>query len=174
VERAARLARQAGLPVTVDVDTIYHGFDRVLPLVDYLIASSDFPPQWTGESDPFKALESMQKEYGMRVAAMTLGAHGALALERGRFTYSPAWVVDCVDTTGAGDVFHGAFCYAVLEDMSLHEALDFSNAMAALNCTALGARGGIAGVQEARSLMARAERRRNRDFETGVTDRTAG
>ena len=90
----------------------------------------------------------------MRVAAMTLGAHGALALEDGQFVYSPAFVVNCVDTTGAGDVFHGAFCYAVLQGMPMRDALDFSNAMAALNCTALGARGGIRGLDEVRALMA--------------------
>ena len=73
-------------------------------------------------------------------------------------------MVNCVDTTGAGDVFHGAFCYAVLEGMPMRDTLEFSNAMAALNCTRLGARGGIATVSEARALMERAERRSNRDF----------
>ena len=169
VEHAARIARTAGMPVTVDVDTIYHGFDRVLPHVDYLVASSEFPIQWTNESDPFKALELIQKEYGMRVAAMTLGAHGALALAEGRFIYSPAFVVNCVDTTGAGDVFHGAFCYAVLEGMPMRDALEFSNAMAALNCMALGARGGIRGIDEVRALMQRAERRSHPEFETRST-----
>ncbi|PYT25509.1 MAG: ribokinase [Acidobacteria bacterium] len=169
VEHAARIARKAGMPVTVDVDTIYHGFDRVLPHVDYLVASSEFPIQWTNESDPFKALKLIQKEYCMRVAAMTLGAHGALALAEGRFIYSPAFVVNCVDTTGAGDVFHGAFCYAVLEGMPMRNALEFSNAMAALNCMALGARGGIRGIEEVRALMLRAERRSHPEFETRTT-----
>jgi sulfofructose kinase len=165
VERAASLARANSIPVTVDVDSIYHGFERVLPLVDYLIASSEFPTQWTNERDPFKALELMQNEYGIRVAAMTLGAHGALARFEGRFVYSPAFVVNCVDTTGAGDVFHGAFCYSVLQGMSLRDSLDFSNAMAALNCTAIGARGGIRGTAEARELILRSERRAHKDFE---------
>jgi len=164
VARAAEIARRHGIPVTVDVDTIYHGFDRVLPNVDYLIASSEFPTAWTGETDPFQALETIQNEYGMRVAGMTLGAHGALALENGKFHYAPAFVVNCLDTTGAGDVFHGAFCYAVLQGMPMREALDFSNAMAALNCTALGARGGIRGLDEVRALMARAERRSHPEF----------
>src|SRR3954470_18721019 len=84
VERAAQIARAHGIPVTVDVDTIYHGFDQVLPHIDYLIGSSEFPVQWTNERDPFKALELIQEEYGMRVAAMTLGAHGALARAGGR------------------------------------------------------------------------------------------
>ena len=166
VERAAAIARSLGIPVTVDVDAIYHGFDRVLAHADYLVASSEFPPAWTGQNDPFKALELMQREYGMKVAAMTLGAHGALARENGEFFYSPAFVVNCVDTTGAGDVFHGAFCYAVLQEMPMRDALEFSNAMAALNCTALGARGGIRGLEEIRGLMARAERRVHPEFAT--------
>lgn len=165
VERAASLARKRGIPVTVDVDTIYHGFERVLRHVDYLVASSEFPVQWTNERDPFKALELIQNEYGMRVAAMTLGAHGALARCGERFYYSPAFVVNCVDTTGAGDVFHGGFCYSVLKGLPLQDALDFSNAMAALNCTALGARGGIRGAGEARALMQRAERRAHPEFQ---------
>ena len=124
----------------------------------------EFPAAWTGETDPFRALETIQKEYGMRVAAMTLGAHGALAREDGKFYYAPAFVVNCVDTTGAGDVFHGAFCYAVLQGMPMREALEFSNAMAALNCTALGARGGIRGLEDVRALMGRAERRSHPDY----------
>jgi sulfofructose kinase len=69
-----------------------------------------------------------------------------------------------VDTTGAGDIFHGAFCYAILEGMPMSETLEFANAMAALNCTKLGARGGISTVEEARALIERGERRANRDF----------
>ncbi|MGO4881580.1 MAG: carbohydrate kinase family protein [Bryobacteraceae bacterium] len=168
VAHAAHIAHSAGIPVTVDVDTIYHGFDQVLPHVDYLIASSEFPTQWTNERDPLRALELIQREYGMRVAAMTLGAHGALALERGRFLYSPAFVVNCVDTTGAGDVFHGAFCYSVLHGMGLADSLEFSNAMAALNCTAMGARGGIRGVEEIRAFMAGAPRREHPDMRTRI------
>ncbi len=164
VERAAQIARKNGIPVTVDVDTVYHGFDRVLPFVDYLVTSSEFPVRWTNVNDPFKALETIQDEYGMRVAAMTLGAHGCLARFEGKFHYSPAYVVNCVDTTGAGDVFHGAFCYSVVKGYSMQETLDFSNAAAALNCTALGARGGISRHEDAAALMKRAERRANRDF----------
>lgn len=165
VEKAARIAHEHNIPVTVDVDTIYHGFDRVLPHVSHLVASSEFPIQWTNERDPFRALTVIQEEYGMRVAAMTLGAHGSLARFENRFYYSPAFVVNCVDTTGAGDTFHGAFCYAVLQEWPLQHALDFANAMAALNCTALGARGGIRPEADARALMARGERRSQREYE---------
>jgi sulfofructose kinase len=159
VERAARIARENGIRVTADVDTIYPGFERVLPVVDYLIASSEFPERWTRIEDPFEALAAIQEQYGMCVAAMTMGAHGALARAKGRYFYSPGFAVNCVDTTGAGDVFHGAFCYSVLQKMPLAEALDFSNAMAALNCTGMGARGHLVPSGEVRRLMARGERR---------------
>ena len=159
VARAASLAHAHGIPVTVDVDTIYPGFENVLPNVDYLIASSEFPGRWTRIEDPFHALERLQNDYGMKVAAMTLGAHGALARVNGEFVYAPAFVINCIDTTGAGDVFHGAFCYAVLQDMPIDQALDFSNAMAALNCLGLGARGHIGGLEEVQRLMSHADRR---------------
>jgi sugar/nucleoside kinase (ribokinase family) len=164
VARAARIARDHGIPVSVDVDNIYPGFDRVLSCVDYVIGSTEFPARWTGELDPFLALERIQNEYGMRVAAMTLGPYGGLSREGGQFVYSPGFVVNCVDTTGAGDVFHGAFCYSVLKGASVRDALEFSNAMAALNCTRLGARGGIATADEARDLIDRGERRSHPDF----------
>ncbi len=165
VSRAAEIARRHQIAVTVDVDTIYPGFDRVLPNVDYLLASSEFPSRWTHEPDPFRALAMIQDEYGMRVAAMTLGAHGSLARVEGLFLYSPGFVVDSVDTTGAGDVFHGAFCYAVIESMPVREALEFSNAMAALNCTALGARGHIGSRSEVEDLTRSGRRRSNPEFQ---------
>ncbi|MBI4891668.1 MAG: ribokinase [Acidobacteria bacterium] len=164
VAHAARIAREHGIPVTVDVDTIYKGFENVLPNVDYLITSSEFPERWTGEADPVKALSLLQDTYGIKVAAMTLGAHGALARVDGKFVYSPAFVVNCLDTTGAGDVFHGAFCYSVVKGFPIGEALEFSNAMAALNCTAMGARGRIATTEEARALISRGERRVKQEF----------
>ncbi len=172
VARAAEIARRHRIPVTLDVDTIYPGFDRVLPHVDYLISSSEFPERFTSEADPFRALELIQDEYRIPVVGMTLGSYGALARADGRFIYSPAFVVNCVDTTGAGDVFHGAFCYAVIQNMPLSETLELSNAMAALNCTALGARGGISHIQDAHALMQRAERRSHHDFEQRAHSRT--
>jgi hypothetical protein len=74
----------------------------------------------------------------------------------GKVFYVPGFIVDCVDT---GDVFHGAFCYAVIKGMSVRDGLEFSCAIAALNCTKLGARGGIAAEAEAWALMATAQRR---------------
>ena len=153
---AASIARQYGVPVSIDVDTVYPGFEAVLKNVDYLVAGSGWPAKFTGLSDPFKALSALQTEYGMKIASMTLGDYGALARNGGRWYYSPAFEVACQDTTGAGDVFHGGLCYAILEEMPLNQALEFANAAAALNCMAIGARGHIATRAEVDALVAKA------------------
>ena len=70
---AAQIAHENNVPVSIDVDTIYPGFERVLKYVDYLVAGSGWPAKWTKEQDPFKALTKIQGEYGTRLAAMTLG-----------------------------------------------------------------------------------------------------
>lgn len=140
---AATMARRFGVPVSIDVDTVYPNFEDVLRHVDYLVAGSGWPEKWTGEADPFIALTRLQREYSFQIAAMTLGDYGSLALHQGRWSYSPAFQVTCADTTGAGDAYHGAFCCAMVEGMPLEQALEFSNAAAALNCTGIGARGHI-------------------------------
>ena len=169
---AAAIARNAGVPVSLDVDTVYPGFESVLRHVDYLVAGSGWPAKWTGESDPFLALPMLQREYGLRIAAMTLGDQGALAFSNGTWTYSGAFEVNCADTTGAGDVFHGALCYALLSEMPLQQALDFSNAAAAINCTAIGARGHIPCLSEVESLLLSAsEGKTNRRRDVEVAER---
>lgn len=164
---AARWAHHSGIPVTSDLDTVAPNIDRLLQHVDYFIGSSNFPVEYTGEADPFKSLEILRGEFNMRVAAMTLGSDGVLALSDDGFHYSGAYEVDAVDTTGAGDVFRGAFCYTVLEKWPLDRSLDFACAMAALNCTRMGARGGIASLPRVLELMQSVPRRVNREYLVG-------
>ncbi len=154
---AASIAQEAGVPVSLDVDTVYPGFEVVLQNVDYLVAGNGWPERWTGESDPFAALTKLKDEFGFTVAATTLGTHGALALHQDRWFYSPGFEVTCLDTTGAGDVFHGAFCYSMLQNFDMTEALEFSNAAAALSCTAIGARGHIPTCSEVNKLRVKAQ-----------------
>jgi sulfofructose kinase len=165
---AAKTARGLGIPVSLDVDTVYPGFDSVLRNVDYLVAGSAWPAKWTGKSDPFDALRALHCEYRSPVTAMTLGSRGSLAFHKDCWYYSPAFEVPCVDTTGAGDVFHGAFCYAMLERMPMEAALEFSNAAAALNCTAVGARGHVPSLGEVKALLreGKSEKVRRRSSES--------
>jgi sulfofructose kinase len=150
---AAQLARAAGAVVTADIDNIYPGVEELLASVDYLMASREFPARVTGIADIPKALLELYRRFRCRVAGATLGRHGALAWDGSSFHYSPGFCVGAVDTTGAGDIFHAAFAFALLEGHGLDRILEFSCAAATLNCTALGARGGIRPVSEIQQFM---------------------
>jgi sulfofructose kinase len=152
---AARWARGAGIPVAADVDNLYPGIEPLLEQVDYLVASEEFPGRLTGEPDLLRSLPVIAERYGCRVAGATLGSSGALLWDcsSSAFLYQPAYRLQVADTTGAGDIFHGAFVYALLQAWPLPRILDFSCAAAGLNCTALGARGGIRSVAEIQRLM---------------------
>jgi sulfofructose kinase len=150
---AARWAHQAGAVVTADLDNLYPGVEELLPSVDYLVSSREFPARVTGVAELPAALLELHRRFGCRVTGATLGRDGALAWDGAAFHYSPGFCVEAVDTTGSGDIFHAAFAFALLEGQPLDQILEFSCAAAALNCTALGARGGIRPVGEIRALV---------------------
>ena len=151
---AANWAREARLPVVADLDKLYPTIDSLLPGIDYLITSNDIPGRIAAESDLPKALQVVQKKFANRLTAATLGHDGVLAFDRSQFFYSPAFNVHVADTTGAGDIFHAAFIYALLQNWPTPRQLEFACAAAALNCTAVGARGGICPVAEIEKLIA--------------------
>src|SRR5216684_2093529 len=89
-----------------------------------------------------------------RLTAATLGEEGVLAWDGKQFHYASAFCVQTVDTTGAGDIFHAGFIFGLLQGWPLQRQLDFACAAAALNCTAIGARGGIQSVASIEQLIA--------------------
>lgn len=155
---AAQWARAAGIPVIADLDETYPGVDKLVENVDYLIVSRDFPARLTGEADLETALRRIQTRYGCLLTAATLGCDGVLAWDGSNFHLRPAYRVPVVDTTGAGDIFHAGFIYGLLQGWPIARQLDFACAAAALNCTAVGARGGIQTVEAIENLMATAPR----------------
>ena len=157
--QAARWARAAHIPVTADLDNLYPGVEALLENVDYSIASKDFHSRLCGESDPFVSLPAIGSRFGCRLVAATLGSDGVLAWDGARFHYSPAFDLKPVDTTGAGDVFHAAFAYALLRGDELPRSLDFSCAAAGLACMGMGARGGIASLEKIEELIQNGRRR---------------
>ena len=156
---AARWAREAGAMVTADLDNLYPGIEALLEVTDFMIGSRDFPERLLGLPDLLESLPEITRRFGCRVSGATLGRDGALAWDGTRFHYCPAFRVQAVDTTGAGDVFHAGFAYALLRGDALPEILEFSCAAAGLNCTALGARGGIRDVDEIERLRHKGPRR---------------
>jgi len=157
--QAARWARSAHIPVTADLDNLYPGVEVLLENVDYAIASKEFHARLCGEKDPLISLPAVASRFGCRLTAATLGADGVLAWDGARFHYSPAFEVKPVDTTGAGDVFHAGFAYALLRGDELPRSLEFSCAAAALSCMGMGARGGIASRKEIGELIRYGRRR---------------
>ena len=151
---AAEWARSAGIPVIADLDDLYPGIEGLLPNIDYLITSMDIPGRISGEKDLPKSLEMIQKQFANRLTGATLGHDGVLAFDGSKFFYSAAFNVQVSDTTGAGDIFHAAFLYALLKNWPTPRQLEFACAAAALNCKAVGARGGIRPVAEIESLIA--------------------
>jgi sulfofructose kinase len=157
--RAAAIARDRGIPVVLDAESIKHGTLDVVRNTDVLIASRQFPRGFTGASHLDAAFEAI-RSLGPRVVAVTLGGLGAVVMVADGSVYaSPAYDVDVVDTTGAGDTFHGAFIYGLLAGWSVERTLDFANAAAGLCCTELGARGGARSLDDVLALMRRGVRR---------------
>jgi len=156
---AAGWARAAGIPVIADLDEVYPGLDQLLENVDYLIVSRDIPSRLMAEPDLEMALRQMLRRYGCRLAAATLGHEGVLAWNGKQLQHTSAYRVPVVDTTGAGDIFHAGFIYGLLQDWPLERQLDFGCAAAALNCMAVGARGGIQAVETIEEFMATGVRR---------------
>jgi sugar/nucleoside kinase (ribokinase family) len=151
---AASYARAAGVPTVLDIDNIYEGTESLLPLIDFLISSSTFPARMTGEANLNSALKKLSEMTGSPFVAATLGAEGALAYFRSRYIHSPAFAIDCRDTTGAGDAFHGGFIYGLLAGFSVERTLQFANAVAGLKCRAVGARTALPSLGEVEALLA--------------------
>jgi sugar/nucleoside kinase (ribokinase family) len=146
----ARAARDAGTVVSSDIDNIYEGVLELLPLVDILVSSAEFPKRLTGISDERASLVEMKSRYGCGVVGMTLGARGALLYHEGSFLESPAFDVPggCRDTTGAGDAFHAGFLFGLLTGEEIESSLRLANATAALKCRSLGARTSLPNREE--------------------------
>jgi sulfofructose kinase len=165
---AATWAREAGVPVIADLDDVYPNLEPLLAKVDYLIVSRNFPDRLCGEASLEKSLPLLHRRYGCRLTAATLGSDGVLAWDGESFHYARAYEVPVVDTTGAGDLFHAGFIFGLLQGSlpddatpetrkpstwSLQRQLDFACAAAAMNCSGLGARGGIRSLEEIKRLM---------------------
>jgi len=150
--RAARLARAAQIPVVLDADTVRDGTEELVRTVDFVVGSAKFPARLTGIRDPERALRALSAMTSAHLVA-TQGEDGAVALLGDRIYRAAAFPLDVVDTTGAGDVFHGAFLFGLLARWAVERILRFSNAAAALSCRKLGARSALPSLPEVLALL---------------------
>jgi sugar/nucleoside kinase (ribokinase family) len=150
---AARAARLAGAIVTSDIEHPSHEVESIVSTVTHPIFAENLPAALTGESDPERALRKLRRLNG-GVMVTTLGDRGAVALEGDVFHASPAFEVEVVDTTGAGDVFRAGFIYGLLQHWTVPQMLRFANAAAAISCTRLGAIPAVPTPGEVQALLA--------------------
>lgn len=153
--RVAKAARDNGTIVSADIDNVYEGLPELLPLIDIMIGSKEFPHRVTGITDERRALIEMHARFGCAVVGMTIGAAGAVVYCEGEFIESPGIPAPggCRDTTGAGDAFHGGFLYGFLTGEDLETSLQFANAVAAIKCSALGARTALPTETELKNFL---------------------
>lgn len=142
---AAHMARVANVTVSFDggAGERWPGIDELLPLVDVMVVARRFAHQYTGEDDPQAAGPALLAAYRPRQVVITDGDNGAWYWDGRQHFHQPAFRVDVIDTTGAGDVFHGAFLYAHLQGWPPRRCLVFASATAALKCRQIGGRAGI-------------------------------
>jgi sugar/nucleoside kinase (ribokinase family) len=150
---AARLGRSVGLPITSDIDRLTDRTEELVAAVTIPIFAEHVPLALTGRNDPESALRALRKRHE-GLLCVTLGAHGALALDGDRAIYAPGFHITAVDTTGAGDVFRGGFIYGLLKRWSTEQTLQFANAAAAVSCTRLGALTGVPELSDVEALLA--------------------
>lgn len=150
--QAGAWARNEHIPVVADLDRVGPETADLIQIVDFLIVSADFPSQLTRIEDASEALLALDRICPGFVAA-TQGSSGVLAVLGERCLHFPAFPVRTVDTTGAGDVFHGAFIYGLLKNWPLRRIMTFANAAAALNCTRWGACSNLPSLEEIIQLI---------------------
>lgn len=149
---AAEWIHESGGLVVVDAERMTHGFVQVLRRADYIISSRKFAEVLTDSHNPEQSARRLYEHFGCTIV-VTAGANGAYCKTADREFHQPAFKVKVVDTTGAGDVFHGAFMVGLARDWPLPKILEFAAAAAAMKCRSLGGRAGIPTMNETLAFL---------------------
>jgi len=154
---AVAWCREAGVPVVIDADGYSDDIRSLLPLIDHFIPSEFFYEHIFGNDDDYeKNLHLLRAEQKNQHATtiVTLGERGVAGIDdMGEYFTVPAYQVKVIDTTGAGDVFHGAYIVGLLEGMSVKDACQFASAVAAIKCANLGGRAGVPTMEVTKKFM---------------------
>jgi ribokinase len=149
---SARRAKAKNIPVMLDAGRIRPGMLEIARLSDYVVASEEFARdlQWVIEAG---FLQDRRKDLGAKALTITLGEKGSMTVAEGETFAFPAFEVKAVDTTGAGDVFHGGYIFGLIRGWSLRNTVIFASALAAMKCTEVGGRAGIPRLEEAMKFL---------------------
>ena len=152
---SARVARGEGVPVVLDAEKVQEGTEELLGLCDHIVAASSFLAQLLPDAAPAEGIREIYRRASARSVTVTLGADGALGYD-GREIFRVGGIdVEAVDTTGAGDIFHAGFLFALLAKRPFPAVLAYGNAAAALSCRKVGGRAGIPSLSEIDGILSR-------------------
>jgi ribokinase len=132
---ACEAAKQANIPISVDANALFPGLDELLHLSNIFITAREITCGLSGKEDPVESGKHLLKEYNLDLVVVTLGPEGSAAVTQNGTASSPGFPVEVIDTTGAGDVFHGAYLYGHLSGWPIERTLRFANAAGAIMCT---------------------------------------
>jgi len=149
-------AAEQGIPTVLDAGSLHHGTEELAGMVDYLVASEKFARQWCKTEDMTRALDELAAI--SENVVITLGERGLIWVRERERGMLPAFKVEAIDSTGAGDAFHGAFAFGLAQNMPWCELLSFASAAGALTCTKLGARPALPDMDEVKELLRMKER----------------
>lgn len=153
-EQVLREARKRGIPTVLDIEPAAAGnHARLVPLADHAIFGQSGLAHFTGTEDFDAGLQIAFSHLG-KVVGVTLGPRGVRLLSVDGPVSVPAPKITAVDTTGAGDAFHGAYALAIAEGQECTAAARFASAVAALKCTKPGGRAGLPTRAELERFMA--------------------
>ncbi|MBA7518415.1 Sulfofructose kinase [subsurface metagenome] len=150
---AARQARKRGISVVMDAGTMRDGSRELVSLVDVLIASEGFAEALVGKGAPPEKVLAALRQLGPKEVIITRGSKGSVGLSGEELLFQKAFSIDSVDTTGAGDVYHGGYIYGLLQGWDVPECMRFASATAALKCREIGARKGIPRLEEIKEFL---------------------
>ncbi len=143
---AAKIARQHNIPVFLDAGTLVNRIDELIAISDVVFVSEDFAQCYTGKKNPQQAIEYLHQQ-GSQWTGVTLGSGGSMGFDGQQTHYVPSVRVSVVDTTGAGDVYHGALAARYLQTQNeppfMLDCMRYASVVAAIKCTELGGRTAI-------------------------------
>jgi len=149
---AARAARAAGVPVVLDAEKMQEGTFDLLEACDQIVASSGFVERFAPGLAPEEGVQRIHERFRPETSTVTLGERGAVGFDGKQLHHAPAIRVQAADTTGAGDIFHAGFLFALLSGMPFPRILSFGNAAAGLSCRKVGGRAAIPSLEEIEAI----------------------
>lgn len=149
--KAAEEARRMGAKIVLDASSLREGMGELVALSDVLIASERYASEVAPRGEIEDSLLELHR-MGPQVVVVKMGEEGSIGLEGEKLVRQPRLQVGVVDTTGAGDVYLGGYCYGMLQEWPLERCMQVASATAGLSCRELGARAGLPDLEEVEAV----------------------